>query len=504
MNRLVDPNCRFHQLVEAIPQMVWMARADMTTEYLNARWHAYTADGTSWFDALHPDDRERVRDAWRMAAEKGEAFTVECRIRRWDGQYRWHLSGAVPMKDEYGGLTCWFGTDTDIHVQKELQEQLAQAKETAEEANRTKSAFLANVSHEIRTPLGAMLGFCELLRESRLSCEDRIAYADIINRNGRELTSLIDDILDLSKVEAGCLDIERRPTSLAALLGDVRQSLSLKAREKGIELDLHTQADVPETIMTDPTRLRQIVVNIIGNAVKFTERGGVDVDVRLEGGRLAIEVRDSGIGIPAAVQGRLFRAFSQADEATARRFGGTGLGLQLSRKLAQLLGGDVTLVRSEVGRGSSFVVTIDPGDFSMTTTDERPPSKRDARHSSLQGVRVLLAEDAPDNQYLISYLLKKNGASVDVVDNGGEAVQKVLSADYDVVLMDIQMPVLDGFDATRELRRRGFARPIIALTAHAMREERDECMRAGCTDHLSKPIDSERLIETVASHALLH
>lgn len=485
--------------------MVWMARADMSSEYLNARWHAYTADGTSWFDALHPDDRERVRDAWRIAAEKAEAFTVECRIRRWDGQYRWHLSGAVPMKDEHGDLACWFGTDTDIHEQKELQEQLAQAKEAAEEANRTKSAFLANVSHEIRTPLGAILGFCELLREPSLSNEDRVAYADIISRNGRELTSLIDDILDLSKVEAGCLDIVRRPTSLAALLGDVRQSLSLKAREKGIGLDLHTQAGVPATIMTDPMRLRQIVVNIIGNAVKFTERGGVDVDVRLDGKRVAIEVRDSGIGIPAAAQGRLFRAFSQADEATARRFGGTGLGLQLSRKLAQLLGGDVTLVRSEVGRGSSFVVTIDPGDYSMTTTDEeRPPSKMDAGHCSLQGLRVLLAEDAPDNQYLISYLLKKNGASVDVAGNGVEAVRKGLSADYDIVLMDIQMPVLDGFDATRELRRRGFARPIIALTAHAMREEREECMRAGFTDHLSKPIDSGRLIEAVAGHALPH
>jgi signal transduction histidine kinase/BarA-like signal transduction histidine kinase len=477
----------------------------MITEYLNARWHAYTADGTSWFDSLHPDDRERVRDAWRSAAATGEAFTVECRIRRWDGQYRWHLSGAVPMKDESGALACWFGTDTDIHVQKELQEQLAQAKEAAEEANRTKSVFLANVSHEIRTPLGAMVGFCELLREPRLSDEDRIAYADIISRNGRELTSLIDDILDLSKVEAGCLDIARRPVSLATLLGDVAQSLSLRAREKGIELELHMQADVPDTIMTDPMRLRQILVNIIGNAVKFTERGGVVVDVRLEGGRLiAIEVRDSGIGIPAAAQGRLFRAFSQADEATSRRFGGTGLGLQLSRRLAQLLGGDVTLVKSEVGRGSSFVVTIDPGDFSMTPTDERPPCKAEAGHGSLQGLRVLLAEDAPDNQYLISYLLKKNGAYVDVVDNGSEAVRQVLSADYDIVLMDIQMPVLDGFDATRELRRRGFDRPIIALTAHAMREEREECMRAGCTDHLSKPIDSERLIETVAGHALLH
>jgi hypothetical protein len=350
-----------------------------------------------------------------------------------------------------------------------------------------------------------MVGFCELLREPILSDEDRIAYADIISRNGRELTSLIDDILDLSKVEAGCLDIARRPVSLATLLGDVAQSLSLRAREKGIELELHMQAGVPETIMTDPMRLRQILVNIIGNAVKFTERGGVVVDVRLEGGRLlAIEVRDSGIGIPATAQGRLFRAFSQADEATARRFGGTGLGLQLSRRLAQLLGGDVTLVKSELGRGSSFVVTIDPGDFSMTTTDEQPPGKAEAGHGSLRGLRVLLAEDAPDNQYLISYLLKKNGACVDVVDNGGEAVRQVLSADYDIVLMDIQMPVLDGFDATRELRRRGFDRPIIALTAHAMREEREECMRAGCTDHLSKPIDSERLIETVAGHASLH
>lgn len=382
------------------------------------------------------------------------------------------------------------------------QVELKEAKEIAEAASSSKSAFLANMSHEIRTPLGAILGFTELLRDRRLNPDQEDKYLGIIQKNGQVLGQLIDDILDLAKVEAGRLEVERIKFSLRDLMNDLVSLMNLRASEKGLSLKLELAAGLPEEIESDPLRLRQILMNIIGNAIKFTEAGGVAVKVSHEsadaGYRIKFEVQDTGPGIPAEQRGRLFQPFSQADNSTTRKFGGTGLGLMLSRRLAEALGGDVWLDSSGAGPGAMFRISILAQDASferkapMNKTDDEMPE------GSLQGCRVLIVEDSLDNQELLEQFLAGNGAAVAFASNGREGIEKALGSEFDLVLMDIQMPVLDGYSATKELRRQGFAKPIVALSAHAMKEDREKSLSVGCDDHLVKPIDPVKLIKTVA------
>jgi PAS domain S-box-containing protein len=394
-------------------------------------------------------------------------------------------------------------------VQHERTESAEKLNSELTAATNAKSQFLANMRHEIRTPLGAVLGYAELMRDPGQSREERASFIDTIARNGRELALLVDDILDLSKVEAGQLEIERLALSVPSLLADVTESLAVKAREKGIRLSLRAEGSMPETIESDPTRLRQILLNVVGNAIKFTQKGGVEITVKLidrGGPRVAFFVKDTGPGIAPAAQERLFQAFSQADASTTRKFGGTGLGLVLSRHLARALGGDIELVESVPDRGSTFLAFVEAGKVapaSLSPGGERPLG-RAMPDETLEGVKVLLAEDSRDSQLLIQRVLRGKGARVELVGNGADAVRHALDDDYDLVLMDMQMPVLDGFDAARELRSRGYGRPIIALTAHAMREEREKSLRAGCNDHLAKPVDFKHLVHVVAHYAAEH
>ncbi len=382
-------------------------------------------------------------------------------------------------------------------------------REQAESANRAKSEFLANMSHEIRTPLGAVLGFTELLRDSDLCQEERSEFIEIISRNGSELVRLIDDLLDLSKIEAGKLEIEKREVAVLRLLASVKSLLSFKAKDKGLDFDVAVTGFIPETVSTDPTRLRQVLINIIGNAIKFTNAGGVQVKVqwrrKRESSELEFLVCDSGPGIPAEHQDRLFKPFSQADSSTTRCFGGTGLGLALSRRLARSMGGDVVLAESHLDSGSVFKITVDAGETRTSSISERAKvtvaSKKILNHRSLEGIEVLLAEDSEDNRTLISRALESSGAHVITVNNGREAVEAALLRPCDVVLMDIQMPILDGCAAARELRDRGFKKPILALTAYALQEEREKTAAAGCDAHLTKPIDSGNLVSAVAHFA---
>lgn len=507
----------FRLLAEAIPQMVWTADADGKVEYANRRGQQYgglqAGDllGSNAAARVHPDDAARTIAAFRAATAEGRSYTVEARLRRADGEYRWHLCRGVPVKQGGSdGITRWFCTDTDIDEQKRLQEELERARIAAEAANDAKSAFLANMSHEIRTPLGAILGFAELLRDSRLGSDERLQFIETINRNGRDLAVLIDDILDLSKVEAGRIEIETLSFSLVSLVEEVAASLRVRAEENGVALTVTFEGTIPERVVSDPTRLRQILVNIVGNAVKFTAQGFVKIAVRADDRtdsrvRLMVIVEDSGRGIALEHQEKLFRPFSQADGSTTRKFGGTGLGLVLSQRLARLLGGDVVLRESAPGKGSTFVITADV----RLGTEERaePINARlvEVRRDTpswlvdvrLADVAVLVAEDAPDNQLLIRRWLGKFGASIEIVTNGEAAVERALAQNFDVVLMDIQMPVMDGYSATQELRRRGYNKPIIALTAHAMSNERERCLSAGCNDHLTKPINPKMLLETI-------
>lgn len=508
---------RFRALAQAIPQIVWSIDKAGYLDYCNDRWVEYTGalpskkSRFSWLKAIHRDDRLAAIRAWRRSLNSGR-FTFELRMRSKDGQYTWFLCLGIAEKDCDGMFTRWVGTCTDINDRKQWETHLAEAKQYAEEASRAKSAFLANMSHEIRTPLGAMIGFADLLREKDVSSDEKKLYLDVILRNGRDLSQLINDILDLSKIEADRVAVESTKVSLPDLMNSVLSSLMLHAKKKGLTLSAQSDGVVPEVINSDPLRLKQILINIIGNAIKFTHRGGVCVKLRYlsaPANKLEVSVSDTGIGIPKDSQLNLFQRFVQADNSTTRNFGGTGLGLILSRKLAIALGGNVRLQNSQTDVGSTFVITVGVGNIDSNhkalSFPLCPQSSKQAVHTEdLHGMHILVADDAPDNRMLIERMLSSQGAHVELVENGQQAVDKALSQDYDAVLMDIQMPVLDGYSATRELRRRGYERPIIALTAHALADDRERCFRSGCTDHLSKPIARDSLLKTLMRLVTLH
>jgi len=471
-----------------------------------------TISYAKWLEKLGPDDRKAVQTALGRTLQNGEEFRVEFRTLGRDGAYGWRtVRGQIAARDASGKAIRITGVSVDITESKRGQEELQRAKEAAEAASQAKSIFLANMSHEIRTPLNAILGFSEVMSESELSYEDRLKYVLTIMRNGKTLAALIDDILDLSKVEADRLTIEKLPVSVPNLISEVLSLLERTASDKGLGLRLQVEGRVPETITTDPTRLKQILLNVVGNALKFTEQGEVRIVVRLvteTTGRpkLVFAVKDTGRGIRAEQTRQLFQAFSQADPSTTRQYGGTGLGLLLSRRLARLLGGDVVLTESETGKGSTFTISLDPGPLEGTTFiatfgDREQPADVTTPmlpEPILKDVRVLVVEDAPDNQMLVRRYLARSGAVVEAAFDGVDGVERALTRTFDVVLMDIQMPRLDGYGTTMQLRRAGFARPIIALTAHAMKEERDRALNVGCDDYLTKPISRATLIQTIA------
>ena len=399
---------------------------------------------------------------------------------------------------------------------KRAEITLAKAKTAAEAANQAKSAFLANMSHEIRTPMTAILGYTDLLLDRDATEDERSSCAQIIQRNGKALLELINDILDLSKIEAGKMWLERTRCSPAKLVDEVTALMQVRAEARGLTLVADAATALPQTIETDPTRLRQILINLIGNAIKFTASGEVRITSRLVRPpdalpQMEFAVSDTGIGLADDEILRLFKPFTQADTSTTRRFGGTGLGLAISKRLADMLGGGI-LVESQLGRGSTFTVSIDPGSLDGVPIAEVPQQEiaildmgpAVAPEISLTG-RVLFAEDTVDSQRLVSLLLRQAGLEVDLAENGLVACRKAEEAmargkPYDLILMDMLMPELDGYDATRRIRGQGYRGPIIALTARVMVGDRESCLGAGCDDYAAKPIDVALLLGTMYRH----
>ena len=415
-----------------------------------------------------------------------------------------------------GDSVVFSGFLRDITAAKRAAAELIDARAAAEAANRAKSEFLANMSHEIRTPLTAILGYSDLLREDgdmARAPEQRLQAIDTIQSAGQHLLTIINDILDLSKIEAGRMTVEAVETPLLAILQEVESLLSPRALEKGLMLGTRLDTPLPERVLGDPTRLRQILMNLAGNAVKFTAAGSVLVRARAEvrGGaeRLVIDVEDSGPGLTPAEKARIFCSFGQADRSVTRRHGGSGLGLTISHRLAQLLGGAVTLVRTEPGQGSCFRVELPlvaadaaPRVASLERVATRTSARPHGPAPLLRG-RVLVAEDGRENQYLIAFYLRRAGAEVELAVNGRVALELLERAEqerrpYALLLTDIQMPEMDGYTLVRTLRERGSALPIIALTAHAMAEDRQKCLDAGCNDYAGKPIDKQALLATCA------
>jgi two-component system, sensor histidine kinase len=394
----------------------------------------------------------------------------------------------------------------DVAKRASLAIENARLYSRASEASRAKSAFLANISHEIRTPLGAMLGFAELALDDKNLDPENAAYISTIVRNGKQLLRIVDDVLDLSKAESDRIKIEKVGFALQPLVEDITSLLQIKASEKGLELKVAPVDSLPRRLNIDPLRLRQILLNMIGNAIKFTDSGSVKVSAnyRSDGdgaGLLEFDITDTGIGISQEQADKLFEPFTQADDTMTRRFGGTGLGLFLSRKLARLMGGDVALVNSKQRRGSHFKITI-PADVDNV---EQPHSAENHSHavvynnaSDSNHGQVLIVDDAIDNQILVGKFLEKMGLESDVAENGKLGVEKAKTGKYQVVLMDLQMPVMDGTDAVKKLRTDGYQGPVIALTAHAMKGDRERGLESGFDDYLYKPITRQTLQDCLA------
>jgi signal transduction histidine kinase/DNA-binding response OmpR family regulator len=387
-------------------------------------------------------------------------------------------------------------------------EQLAVASAKALEATRAKSAFLATMSHEIRTPLTAIIGFAEASLDKDQTMVDRVAATKTIIRSGKHLLDIINDILDLSKTEANKLEVELIQFSLFDMLHDVQTLMSERAREKQLPFKIDYQLPLPKQIVSDQLRMKQILINLCGNAIKFTEMGRVGISVwyNKDKSQVGFDVIDTGVGLSEAQCENIFEPFTQADSSTTRKYGGTGLGLSLSRELATLLEGEIS-AKSIEGVGSRFTFTADAGAMEhveLVHKVEHIPKPHKGVEAATETARlkgqILLAEDNVDNQHLISMLLQKIGANVTVARNGQIAIDRALNDDYDLILMDIQMPVMGGMEAIRHLREIGYTKPIVALTANAMKQDFDNCIEAGCNGFLTKPVNREHLFATTAKY----
>ncbi len=479
----------------------------------------------TWKQLVHEEDLPGAQELLAAYIDGTRTdYRTEVRMRAKDGTWKWiRTVGEIVERADNGEPARITGVHVDIDDIMQTARRMAEAKDAAEAANRAKSEFLANMSHEIRTPMTAILGYADLLLDPSLSSEVRLENIHTIRRNGGHLLAIINDILDLSKLDAGRMNIERVPCRPTQIVADVVSLMRVRAEGKGLDLAAEFTTPIPETIQSDPTRIRQILLNLTGNAVKFTDSGGVHIKASLiddpqgDDHKLCFEVVDTGVGMTEDQVASLFQPFVQGDTSTTRKFGGTGLGLTISKRFAEMLGGSITATGT-VGKGSTFRAVISVGSLTgvkriseFTEAVQAPPKRTEIKSLPALHCRILLVEDGPDNQRLISFHLKKAGATVDIAENGRIGVRMVLEhglgsrttdagEPYDLVLMDMQMPVLDGYAATAELRDAGCTTPIIALTAHAMPGDRDKCIAAGCDDYLTKPIDPGKLVETIQQY----
>jgi signal transduction histidine kinase len=400
-------------------------------------------------------------------------------------------------------------------LQMQVQE-LDRLRVEADAANIAKSQFLANMSHEIRTPLGAVLGFSELIARSLPENTETREMSAAVERNGSLLLRLIDDILDLAKIEANKLEFEKIEFDLGELLRDIHTTLSFRANEKGLCLSFKVPAEISIRYISDPTRIKQVLLNIIGNAIKFTSVGTVEIDISMspesrdtgvKTDGLSVNVKDQGVGLSVAQAERLFQPFGQADSSTRRQFGGSGLGLVISRQIARAMGGDVKLLSSEPGQGSVFQIRFDIERSTSASLAEHSETKRKESLSNdvvnienLKGKKILVVDDSSDNLTLISLFLDGSSAEILFAKNGNEAIEQFKKHNFDLILMDVQMPGINGYEATEEIRRLGFMNPIIALTAHAIRSEHEKCRASGCNSVLIKPINRTNLMRELNNH----
>ncbi len=499
---------RFRDMADSVSQMIWVTRPDGVHEYRNRRWHDYTGMpygppvAGDWNTYLHPDDRERADERWRRSLATGDPYEIEYRLRRCDGVFRWALGRAECVRDDDGRITKWYGTCTDI-------QDLVDARQAAEAANLAKSEFLANMSHEIRTPMNAVIGLSGLLSKSSPLTPRQRDFIGTLQASADSLLGLINDLLDIAKIEARTVELEAVPFSLARLIDDVAGIVAAPIRKKGLNFTTDTSSIAGRQFVGDPTRVRQIITNLCSNAAKFTDQGAVHVAVSCTAGdhqgfeTVCISVRDTGIGIAADKLATIFDKFVQADSSINRRYGGTGLGLAISRALAEVMGGTIS-VESTPGQGSTFTVQVPLRIADGLADGGDAPAAPGAEARSDDGPRILLVEDYEPNILVARTFLEQFGYQVDVATTGLEAVERTHSDRYAAIVMDVQMPGLSGLEATRMIRDReseaGAPRlPVVGMTAHALAGDRERCLAAGMDDYIAKPFEPDDLQRRLAA-----
>ena len=492
---------RFEMLADSMPQIVWAARPDGWTEYFNQRWFDYSGltyeetEGVGWASRIHPEDAVRAVGAWTQSVATGAPFELEYRLQAADGTYRWHLVRGIPTRAPDGEIQRWYGTCTDIEDQRT-------AMEAAEAANRAKSEFLANMSHEIRTPMNGIIGMTELLLGTPVTREQR-EYLKMVRDSADGLLEVINDILDFSKVEAGRVELDARPFSARDTVARTARALGGAAEAKGLELSFRVAPDVPDRLVGDDGRLRQVVVNLVSNAIKFTERGEVVVEVEKEWQRdgqvaLHVVVRDTGIGIAPERRQAIFSPFTQADGTTTRRYGGTGLGLSISSQLVHLMGGRMW-VESEVGRGSAFQFTVPLG-----LSEGEAPAPSVPGLASLQDLPVLVVDDQETNRRILEEMLRAWGFAPTSVTGGEAALSALRDAreegrSFGLVILDAQMPVMDGFAVAERIRQEPAlaATTVMMLSSSGQAGEAARCRELGSIPYVVKPVDPSHLLNTI-------
>ena len=482
-------------LTEAMPQLVWFTDASGHCEFLSGQWAEYSGVpvekllGRGWLELMHPDDHDRTRTAWENAVAGHAGYDIDYRVRRHDGAYRWFRARGLPARDEEGNILKWYGTSTDI-------QELIESRDAAQQANTAKSEFLANMSHEIRTPMNAVIGLAHILSASQPLTDRQREFIHTLQLSADALLALINDLLDIAKIEARTIELEEIPFRLDQLMQEVATIMSVRAGEKQLSFTVQAAPVAERVFRGDAARIRQIVLNLCSNAVKFTERGGVHVDVRQEGSEVRIAVKDTGIGIARDMLGDIFEKFVQADSSINRRYGGTGLGLAITKTLAELMDGDIT-VTSKPGEGSTFTLRL-PLPLSADAP-EGEGAQPDATEAAAR-YRILLVEDYAPNVLVATTVLDQFGYDCDVVATGLDAIERAKSGRYALALMDVQLHGMSGLDATRHIRaaerQQGLPPlPIIGMTAHALAGDRERCLGAGMSDYIAKPFNADELKE---------
>ncbi|HRA89177.1 MAG TPA: ATP-binding protein, partial [Planctomycetaceae bacterium] len=469
-----------------------------------------------FFSLVHPDDVEQLTSAWQASIEGSREYNIEFRIVRPDGKIRWLAGLGESIRDTDSKVVRMYGVNWDSTADHDREAALIESERRANAANAAKSAFVANMSHEIRTPMTAILGYADLVRDL-IDHPEALSHLQTIRRNGDYLLDIINDILDLSKIEAGKLDLDPDRMSPHLVVEDVRSIMDVRSAEKNLELIVEYASRIPARMHTDARRLKQILINLVGNAIKFTSSGEVRIVIQYtnevhaaehadEGGFLQFDVIDTGIGMSDEQLQNLFNPFSQGDSSVSRNFGGTGLGLAISQRLAELLGGGIT-VESWINQGSKFTATIATGDLTgVPFIDPKPVILKATTNDSNESIRltchILVVDDRRDIRFLSRRLLTNAGATVDECEDGQQAVDYMKERHSSkafpaLILLDMQMPNLDGYQTAQQLRKLGYTGPIIALTADAMQGDMNLCREAGCNDYLAKPIDVQLLLEMV-------